>query len=274
MGEMINGVNMAWDDSGSGPVVCLIHGFPLNRLMWRPQVKALTAAGYRVITPDLRGFGESNFPEGACSMDEYADDLVSLLDHLGIEKAVFGGMSMGGYVLLNLLERHPKRVSAACFIVTRSGADEDAAREKRLQLSRDVLELGTRVAADIFYKVLFADRTEVEQPGLVAEAYGWMIDNDPAGLAGALLAMAGRKDSTPLLSGLRIPCLVIGAEKDKAISLEQSRLLAAEVPDHRLCIIPEAGHMVNLEQPDLFNRCLLEFLNALPRTKRDNQNLY
>lgn len=263
MRSIINDVNLAWDDNGSGTSICLIHGFPLNRSMWQPQVMALTAAGYRVITPDLRGFGESQTSATHCSMDLFADDLVFLLDHLGIERAVFGGMSMGGYVLLKLLERHSERVSAACFIVTRSGADDDAGKERRVQLSRDIMEHGSRVAADNFSKVLFADQTKLKQPNLVEKVYGWMLSNDPLGLAGGLIAMRDRKDCTELLSGFPMPCLVIGAENDKAIPAEQSRKLAAGLPGHRLCIIPAAGHMVNLEQPDAFNRCLLEFLDSL-----------
>ncbi len=132
MKALINGITIGYDDNGSGPAVCLIHGFPLDRRMWRPQVMTLASAGYRVITPDLRGFGESDATEGPYTMDLYADDLVKLLDHLGIGRAVVGGMSMGGYVLLNLLERHPDRLAAACFIVTRSGADDEAGKERRL----------------------------------------------------------------------------------------------------------------------------------------------
>src|SRR5574340_545815 len=111
MQALINGINLAYDDSGTGIPVLLIHGFPLSRRMWHPQRMTLTAAGYRVITPDLRGFGESDAPDGPYSMELFADDLAALLDHLGIERTVVGGMSMGGYVLLNLLERYPERLS-------------------------------------------------------------------------------------------------------------------------------------------------------------------
>lgn len=262
MRGVINGIDMHWDDNGSGPVVCLIHGFPLNRFMWRPQVKALNAAGYRVITPDLRGFGESEAPDCAYSIELFSDDLVSLLDHVGIETAAFGGMSMGGYILLSLIERYPKRVTAAGFIVTRSGADDEAGKERRLHLSRDVIVNGSQVAADIFSKILFADQTYMEHPELIEDVYRWMLDTDPSGLSGALLAMRGRKDYTPLLERFRLPCLVIGAENDKAIPVEQSRILATGLPQHTLSIIPDAGHMVNLEQPGAFNNCLLDFLKA------------
>jgi pimeloyl-ACP methyl ester carboxylesterase len=263
MKAIVNGINMAWDDCGSGPVVCLIHGFPLNRRMWRTQINALAASGYRVITPDLRGFGESDVTDGPYSMDLFADDLAALLDHLGIKSALFGGMSMGGYVLLNILERYPETAAAACFIVTRSGADDEAGRERRRSLAADVMEFGPKVVADLFAKMLFAEGTAESKPELALEIMGWMEGNDPRGLAGALLAMAGRKDYTALLGGFHLPCLVIGAQQDKAVSGEQIQILAAALPDHKLCIIPEAGHLVNLEQPGAFSNCLLEFLGGL-----------
>jgi 3-oxoadipate enol-lactonase len=263
MKEMVNGIGIAWDDCGSGPALCLIHGFPLNRRMWRPQIDALAASGYRVITPDLRGFGDSDVPDAPYSMDLFADDLAALLDHLGIRRAVFGGMSMGGYVLLNILERYPEKAAAACFMVTRSGADDEAGKERRCKMAYDVLEYGTRLVADIFAGMLFAELTAQTKPELAPEVYGWMEGNDARGLAGALRAMAGRKDYTALLGSFRIPCLVIGAEQDKAVTREQIRILASGLPQHSLCMVPEAGHLVNLEQPDAFNNSLLQFLGGL-----------
>jgi 3-oxoadipate enol-lactonase len=263
MKGIINGITMTWDDCGSGPVICLIHGFPLNRRMWRPQIAALVASGYRVITPDLRGFGDSDTPNAPYSMDLFADDLAALVDHLGIGRAVFGGMSMGGYVLLNILERYPEKVAAACFIVTRSGADDEAGRERRRKMAMDVVETGSHLVADIFATILFAEGTAKTKPELCLDVYGLMEGNEARGLAGALLAMAGRKDYTALLGSFRLPCLVIGAEQDRAVTWEQIQVLAAALPQHKLCMVPEAGHLVNLEQPDAFNNYLLEFLGGL-----------
>lgn len=263
MNAVINGITMAYDDAGSGPAVVLVHGFPLCRRMWQSQIKALTTAGYRVIIPDLRGFGESDAPEGPYSMDIFADDVVALLDHLQVEKAVVGGMSMGGYVLFNLLERYPQRLAGACFIVTRAGADDEAGKRRRLQLAQDVMRLGPQVVADAFETLLFATESLTERPKLVAEVYGWMVANDSRGLAGGLLAMRERKDYTPLLSGFKLPSLAIGAEGDKAAPPDNARVIAAGVPGCRLCIVPEAGHMANLEHPGAFNACLLEFLREI-----------
>lgn len=264
MKALINGITIGYDDSGSGPAVCLMHGFPLDRRMWRPQVDALTSAGYRVITPDLRGFGESDAPDGPYAMDIFADDLAALLGHLDIGRAIVGGMSMGGYVLLNLLERHPERVAAACFIVTRCGADDEAGKKRRISLAGEVMKSGPRIVADQFEKILFAPKTSRERPELAAEVYGWMMEKDVAGLAGGLLAMRGRKDYTALLCGLHLPSLVIGAEEDQAVPVENARTLSEGLPQSRICIIPGAGHLVNLEQPEAFNNCLIEYFRSLP----------
>ncbi|WP_298438631.1 alpha/beta fold hydrolase [Geobacter sp.] len=263
MRAVINGITMAYDDHGSGPAVVLIHGFPLCRRMWHPQIQALTGAGFRVIAPDLRGFGESDAPEGPYSMELFADDVVELLDHLGIDGAVVGGMSMGGYVLLNLLERYRQRLRGAVFITTRATADDEAGRTRRLQLAQEVLRLGPQVVADAFRTLLFAESSLAERPKLVAEVSRWMAATDSRGLAGGLLAMRERRDYTPLLGGFAIPALAIGAAEDRAAPPETARAIAAGIAGCRLCIVPEAGHLANLEQPGAFNDCLLEFLKSL-----------
>ena len=265
MQTMLNGNLIGFEDGGKGAPILLIHGFPLKRTMWRPQQEALQAAGFRPVIPDLRGFGESTASE-QMTIGKYADDLIGLLDHLGIEKATVAGMSMGGYILLDMLERYPDRFSGACFVVTRSGADDEAGKARRQALARDTQTLGPQVVADAFARILFAPGTEEASPRLAQEVYGWMAGTSTVGLVGGLLAMRERKDYTPVLRSVQVPSLVIGAEQDQAIPPENSRLLAQELPDATLCMIPGAGHLVNLEQPEAFNSCLLQFLKRLPES--------
>ncbi len=262
MKASINGITLAYDDAGDGQPILFIHGFPLCRKMWRPQMNKLPDAGYRVIAPDLRGFGESEVPDGPYSMDIFADDMVGLLDHLNIDSAVIGGMSMGGYVLFNLLERYPTRVKAAIFIATRATADDEAAKVRRLQLATDVQKFGPQIAADAFEKLLFAPATPAERPKLLEEVYGWMTENASSGLAGGLLAMRERKDYTSLLPTFNLPALAIGAEKDLAAPPDTSRAIAAGIPGCCLSIIPDAGHMVNLEDVKSFTNSIKEFLGS------------
>lgn len=261
----LNGSMFAFDDVGSGPAILLIHGFPLSRAMWHPQLADLVAGGYRVIAPDLRGFGQSD-EQDFCSMDLFADDLVALLDHLEIPSAVVVGMSMGGYILFNLLERYPGLISGAVFLVTRSAADDETGKARRLQLAQELRTHGPQIVTDSFHTLLFAPETLEKSPKLGEEVYSWMAGTGSRGLAAGLLAMRDRKDATPQLSQITIPALSVGADHDLACPLEHPRMIATGIPGCRLEIIPDAGHMVNIEQPNLMNQLLLEFLRTVAPT--------
>lgn len=255
--------NLAYDDLGSGPAVILLHGFPLCRAMWQPQVKALSGVGFRVIAPDLRGFGRSALPSGPVTMDAYADDVIALMDDLGLGRAVVAGMSMGGYVLFNLLERYPQRLAGAVLVVTRAAADDEAGKLRRSALAKEVAEGRPQAVVEAFKEILFAPQTLLDNPDLVARVRGWLEATSPEGLIGGLLAMRDRRDALPLLPSIEVPTLVIGAELDRAIPVEHSRVIAAGIPGAHLTILPGVGHMANLENPEPFNALLLEFLASL-----------
>ena len=259
----INGSTLAYSDRGNGLPLVLIHGFPLCRKMWRPQAEALAKAGCRVITPDLRGFGESGMSSVTMTIDVYANDIVALMDHLGVDKAAVGGMSMGGYVLLNLLERYPERMAAPIFITTRAGSDDAAGKARRTALAEACRNQGIQQVAEAFRTILFSPETLTDNLALVEEVFGWINATDPRGAAAGLIAMRDRKDYSALLGSFSQPALVIGAEQDQAAPVENSRLIAERLPQAELCILHGAGHMVNLEQPTGFNEAILEFLNSL-----------
>ena len=259
----LNGITLAYSDRGNGLPLVLVHGFPLCRKMWRPQNDTLAKAGCRIITPDLRGFGESGMSSGIVSMDIYADDIVALLDHLGIDKAVVGGMSMGGYVLLNLLERYPDRVAAPIFIVTKAGGDDDAGKARRTALAEACRAQGILPVAEAFRNLLFAPATLSDNPELVDVVFGWVNATAPQGASGGLIAMRDRKDCIALLGSIGQPALVIAADQDQAVPVENSRIIAEGLPDAKFCIMHGGGHLVNLEQPEEFNAAILEFLAGL-----------
>jgi 3-oxoadipate enol-lactonase len=254
---------LKFTDQGSGPAIVMIHGFPLCRQMWRPQQEALVSVGYRVICPDLPGFGDSPVMEDPPSMIGYADALIGLVDDLGIEKAVFAGMSMGGYVLFSLVDRYPERMLGAMFLVTRAAADDPEGKVKRTILAAEVKSGNRMIVPETFAKVLFAPDTPQRLPEVVSDVRRWMERTSAEGLAGGLLAMRDRDDYLAKLAGFALPSLVVGAEQDVAIPAEHSRTLARQLPDAELKIIPGAGHMVNLEQPALFNDVLIGFLQRL-----------
>jgi pimeloyl-ACP methyl ester carboxylesterase len=262
----VNGITMAWEECGAGPAVLLVHGFPLNRQMWREQLQAIAAGGYRVIAPDLRGFGASEAPPDGYSMDGFADDLVALLDALEIGRAAVCGMSMGGYILLNLLERHPERVSAACFIATKSSADDEEGRARRSALAAQAESFGANPIVKTFAELLFAPQTTHSQPELIAQVTSWMRSTSPRALAGGLLAMRDRKDYTPLLPGFHQPSLVILGAEDRAASTTAVGLFTSGLPRCESRIIADGGHMVNMERPGEFNDALLRFLDGIRDT--------
>lgn len=263
METFLNGVRIVYDDQGAGDPVILLHGFPLCRRLFRPQANALVDAGFRVVTPDLRGFGDSDAPEAPYGMDLFADDVVALMDHLSLDRAVIGGMSMGGYILFNLLHRHPDRVSAAIFLQTRQTADDEAGKARRLDLARRARELGPQVVADAFIPMLFCDDSLQNRPKLVEEVAGWMLATATNGLSGGLLAMRERPDYTPLLPAFRVPSLAIGGGLDKLIPPSHIQNFASLMPDCRCHIIEGAGHLANIEAPNDVNRVILEFLGEL-----------
>ncbi|TLM68107.1 MAG: alpha/beta fold hydrolase [Deltaproteobacteria bacterium] len=256
---------LAYSDTGTGHPVVLIHGFPLCRHMWQPQAACLSRAGYRVICPDLPGFGESPPVCGPASMTAYADAVVALLDHLEIERAAIGGMSMGGYVLLNLVERYPQRLQAALYLVTRAAADDAAGKARRGDLAGAVRGGDREVVPLTFEKLLFAPDIPAQHPELVGKVRAWMEQASPEGVAGGLLAMRDRKDYVASLPNLQVPALVVGAAADLAVPPAHAEVLAAGLPDAELHLIAAAGHMVNLEQPEAFNRILLDFLGRRVR---------
>lgn len=262
----VNNISMSFDDCGEGPDVLLVHGFPLNRCMWQSQLQPLANAGFRVIAPDLRGFGASDAPAGGYSMDGFADDLVALLDALKIDRAVVGGMSMGGYILMNLLERYPERISAACFIATKSSADDEEGRARRSSMAAQAEKLGANPIIKIFAELLFAPGTMHSRPELIAQVTSWMRSTHPHALAGGLLAMRDRKDYTPLLPGFRQPSLVVVGAEDRAASHRAIGLFTAGLPRCQSRIIDGAGHMVNMEKPVEFNETLLGFLKGIRDT--------
>jgi len=251
--------SLFYEEAGSGKPLVLIHGFPLSGGIWSRQLTGL-AEEFRVIAPDLRGFGRSTPANHPYSMDLYADDTIMLMDHLGIDAAAVCGMSMGGYVLLNLLERYPDRVNAACFMVTKAGGDDAAGRSRRTALAEEILKSGAKAAADAFSRVLFAPGTAVRNPGLVAQVHGMMLEASPEGLVSGLMAMRDRPDYSERLGEIKVRSLVIGAEEDIAIPVDESEKLATGLHEAMLCMIPAAGHMVMLEQPEAVNRALAEFL--------------
>lgn len=262
--SVVNGVDLAYDDIGSGSPVLFIHAFPLNRTMWAPQVSALVER-CRCVAADLRGFGESGL-QGPFTIAQYADDLAALLDHLRIDQAVVVGCSMGGYTALALWQRHRDRVRALVLADTRSGADNDEGRERRRRLIAVARTEGATGVANAQIPSLVGKTTRENQPDTYDAVHRMMAQAKPGAIIGAIEAMMTRPDSTPLLATIDVPTLIVVGEEDVPTPVKESRAMHAAIAGSRLQIIAHAGHLSNMERPAAFNHVLSEFLGTLTYT--------
>jgi len=240
----------------------LIHGFPLDHRMWAAQMAALSAQVH-VIAPDLRGFGRSAATmSGALTMDQHADDLAALLDALGVERAIVGGLSMGGYVAFAFWRRHRQRVAALILADTRAEPDSPQARANRDAAAQKVRQAGVAALADEMLPRLLAP-ANLANPR-VAERLRAMILAQPAEtVIAALAGLRDRPDSRPTLPTIAVPTLVLVGEQDALTPPADAAALAAAIPGARLVAIPAAGHMSPMENPRAVNAALREFIRTI-----------
>jgi len=257
----LRGLTVTADVTGDGPVLLLVHGFPLDRSMWRRVSSGLT--GWRRIAPDLRGLGLSEAPASGYAMAEYADDLVALLDSVRVESVVLCGFSMGGYVAFELLRRHPERVRALVLVNTRATPDDAAGREKRNATIARIRRDGPGFLAEDMLPRLLAPASLATMPDVVRETRAMMGVHTATGLVGALEAMRDRQSAVPLLPTITVPTLVVHGSDDQLIPLAEARAMAGAIPGAQFAVIPGAGHLAPLEQPVNSGRVIREFLDAL-----------
>ncbi len=258
----VNGVNLAVDIKGEGPAILFVHGYPLDRTIWRHQVAGLT--GFKRIAPDLRGMGLSDAPDLGYSMATYADDLAALLDTLGIDQAAVCGLSMGGYVAFEFIRRWRSRVRALILIDSRAEADGVDGRRAREAAIAQVREQGAAAIAEAMLPKMLSPETHASRPDLVEEVRSLMVATPVPGIVGALSAMRDRVDSTPLLATLApLPVLIVVGEDDQLTPPSMAHNMAKAVPGGRLEIIPKAGHLPTIERAEETTRILADFLSSL-----------
>ncbi|MQY06771.1 alpha/beta fold hydrolase [Actinomadura macrotermitis] len=252
-------------DVGAGTPLVLLHAFPLSSAMWLAQREGL-GGRFRVITPDLRGFGGSQLGADEPSIDAMADDVARLLRRLGLARVVLGGLSMGGYVAMALCRRHPDLVTGLVLAATRATADTDEVRAGRLrQAERLEREATVRVLVDEVLPGLVGPTT-YRQRALVYGRVRGLVQATPARAAAwAQRAMAARGEAFETLRGLKVPALVMIGAEDVLATEDEARAMADALPNAELLVIPRAGHLIPVEQPDLFNQAVAEFTAALSR---------
>ena len=252
-------------EAGSGDqVLVLLHAFPLHAAMWERQLQNLSD-GWRVVAPDLPGFGESEprpDPESA-TLEPMADAVADLLDRLGVTGVVLGGLSMGGYTAFVFARRHRTRVRALILSDTRAAADTDEVKERRTSQQAQVREQGTADLIETLLGTLLTEETRSTRPQIVEQARSLMRHAHPDAIVAGLEAMKRRSDATDDLAGLDVPALVLVGDQDASVSVEEARAMVHQLPQARLAVIPGAGHLSNLEQPEAFNAEVKGFLDQL-----------
>jgi pimeloyl-ACP methyl ester carboxylesterase len=247
---------------GDGPPVVLLHPFPAHHEFWLPAVQAL-ASRYRIILPDLRAHGESDAGEGPATMEKHAADLMRVLDDAQVGRAVFGGVSIGGYILFEFWRRFRGRVAALALCCTRPQADTPDARSARLKTAEEVLERGTEWSADLMIPKLLGSTTRGSRPDLVAGAKRMMLKMSPQDIAQVQQGMAARPDSVPTLKTINVPTLLLLGEEDPIATMADGELMRQHISSSRLSIIPKAGHFAAWEQPEAVGELLRQFVDAL-----------
>ncbi|ATB40169.1 alpha/beta hydrolase [Cystobacter fuscus] len=255
----VDGVPLYYRDEGRGPPVLLFHAFPLHADAFAPQVKALSHR-YRFILPDTRGLGRSAPGEGPTEMSRIARDGLAILDALGVESAVVGGVSMGGYASMALLREDAGRVRGLVLVDTQAGADDEAGRARREAAAQEALREGPEASVRAMLPRLVAAGPDSD---VGREVAALMRAATPEGLAAAQRGMALRPDSKDILARYAGPALVVVGEKDALTPPDKARQMADLISGARLEIIPDAGHLTNQERPEAFNAVLERFLAEL-----------
>ncbi len=260
---LVNDITLGYDDHGVGQPLLFLHAFPLNKSMWQDQITALLAEDhFRLVALDWRGFGESDITAEVSTMEQFADDVAGLMDSLGIDAAILCGLSMGGYAAFAFFRKYPQRVSGLILADTRPGADTPEAQANRETVASLAESQGTTAIADLQVPRLISDYTRQHAPQVERRVRQMIDAATPQGIAAASRGMAQRADSTDLLSGLTCPTLVLVGERDILTPPTVAQEYATKIPGAQYVVIPYAGHLSNLEQPQAFLQAVSSFLQS------------
>src|ERR1035441_5999908 len=254
---------LSYEVVGDGPVVWLLHPFPLNRHFW-DSLTAQLSTRYRVVLPDLRAHGDSELGEGPATMQKLADDLAGLCREENIRKAFFVGVSIGGYVICSFGRRHGDQVAALVLANTRPAAETPEGKANRLQLADRVLREGTASFIEEMLTKLLSQSTRTNRPDIVDAARKMMQSMSAEDIAEVQRGMAERPDSVATLATINVPTLLI-AGGDDSIPLSEFELMRQQISGSRLQVIAQAGHYAALEKPAEFGPLLRKFFDELPQ---------
>jgi pimeloyl-ACP methyl ester carboxylesterase len=261
---VVNGVFVAYDDVGKGEdALLLVHGHPFNRSMWHPQVDRLSSAGWRVLVPDLRGYGQSQVIGGTTPLTTFANDIAALLDNLGIDRVAMGGLSMGGQIVMEFARLFPARLRAIVLAATLPQAESQDGKRRRREMAERLLREGMAGYADEVLPRMVAARNLVALPDVATHVLAMMQATPPEGAAAALLGRAERPGYELTLKSLNVPALIVVGDEDAFTTRTDAECMHELLTGSELLWMKGVGHMPNLERPEKFNRALVNFLNGV-----------
>lgn len=260
------GIRIAYDDVGEGSdVLLLVHGHPFNRSMWAPQVEAFRDSGWRVIVPDLRGYGDSTVVPGKTPLAVFADDLAAVLDDRAIESVVIGGLSMGGQIAMEFCRRFPSRVRGLLLAATFPQAETDDGRQRRNAMADRLVREGMSPYAEEALPKMLAPGSIEALPDVAAHVLSMMRATNPEGAAAALRGRAERPSYEDTLGRIDVPAVVIIGDEDAFTTRGDAELMRDLLRGAELVWLPGIGHMPNLEAPEAFNSALARLLERVMR---------
>lgn len=259
----VNNFNLSYDDIGDGSIpIIFLHGYPFDKTMWRGQLDFLKSS-YRAIACDIRGFGKSTDEESPLSIDLFADDLIQFMDKLNIDKAIICGLSMGGYIALNLIKRFPSHFEALILCDTQCIADTTEGKEKRYEIIEEIEAYGVTNFNEGFINKVFHKDSITNKKELVDQLRSVVFSNSKNSITKGFAALAEHSETCSILGDISIPTLIICGREDQVTPLAQSEYMNKHIKKSILHVIENAGHVSNLEQPKEFNKYLSEFLTDL-----------
>jgi len=258
----VNGSVMHYLEQGKGPALVLVHGFPLDSRMWEAQVAALSDQ-FRVIAPDLPGFGQSP-GTGPFTMDSVATQLNNFLDAIGVQQFVLAGLSMGGYIALAFSKKCPRRLDGLVLMDTRAEGDTAQGKEARMKMIEAAKTSGAKAVSDLMLPKLLASESIQKRPELAGKLRQIMESQKVETIERALLAMRNREDYTDHLPSIADPTLIVVGENDAITPPAMSEAMHRAIRKSELVIVKGSGHMSPMEQPEQVNQALRRFLASLP----------
>lgn len=254
----IRGIQLYYEDHGKGPAIIFVHGHPFNHTMWKYQVPDF-AKDHRLIMPDLRGYGRTEVTPGRVMLDEMALDILHLLEALEIDEAIFCGLSMGGQIVLDFHRLFPEKVRALIIVDSDARGETPDSRQQRLQKADTIIRTGMRQHTDDTIHQYIAPASLANKP-MYLHLYEMMSATSAEGAAAAHRGRAERRDHLSVLTAIQVPTLVAVGEEDYFTPQPIARIMSDNIPGAQLAVIPGAGHLPNMETPDVFNKILREFL--------------